>query len=118
MRLIDADKLLLHLADYQLQEAPAWGANGYGNADKYEAITECIKAIEESPAIDAKDPRPAGHWMTNGEEPICSECGNMTADYYEKEEADKSVSLAYPRFCGWCGARMEQVNINRPVKES
>lgn len=51
MRLIDADKLLLHLADYQLQESPGWGANGDGNADAYEAITNCIKAIEEAPTV-------------------------------------------------------------------
>ena len=51
MRLIDADKLLLHLSDYQLQESPGWGANGYGNADAYEAITNCIKAIEEAPVV-------------------------------------------------------------------
>lgn len=51
MRLIDADKLLLHLADYQLQESPGWGANGCGNADAYEAITNCIKAIEEAPVV-------------------------------------------------------------------
>lgn len=49
MRLIDADKLLLHLADYQLQESPGWGANGYGNKDAYEAITHCIEAVEEAP---------------------------------------------------------------------
>lgn len=51
MRLIDADKLLLNLADYQLQESTGWGANGYGNADAYEAITNCIKAIEEAPTV-------------------------------------------------------------------
>lgn len=51
MRLIDADELLLHLADYQLQESPGWGANGCGNADAYEAITNCIKAIEEAPVV-------------------------------------------------------------------
>lgn len=53
MRLIDADALLLHLADYQLQESPDWGANGYGNKDAYEAITECIRAVEEATTIDA-----------------------------------------------------------------
>ena len=51
MRLIDADELLLHISDYQLQESPDWGANGYGNADAYEAITNCIKAIEEAPTL-------------------------------------------------------------------
>ena len=53
MRLIDADRLLMHLSDYALQEAPWWGANGYGNEDAYEAIEECIKAVEEAPTVDA-----------------------------------------------------------------
>lgn len=51
-RCIDADHLLYHLADHQLQESPNWGANGYGNADAYEAITSCIKAIEDAPTIE------------------------------------------------------------------
>lgn len=46
MRLIDADKLILHLNDYALQEAPFRGES----ADVYDAIENCIKAIEEQPA--------------------------------------------------------------------
>jgi hypothetical protein len=45
MRLIDADKLILHLNDYALQEAPFRGES----ADVYDAIENCIKAIEEQP---------------------------------------------------------------------
>jgi hypothetical protein len=43
--LIDADKLILHLNDYALQEAPFRGES----ADVYDAIENCIKAIEEQP---------------------------------------------------------------------
>ena len=57
MRTIDADVLMLHLADYQLQESPNWGANGYGNTDKYEAITDCIDAVESVPTVDAVELR-------------------------------------------------------------
>ena len=45
MRLIDADKLILHLNDYALQEAPFRGES----PDVYDAIENCIKAIEEQP---------------------------------------------------------------------
>lgn len=45
MRLIDADKLILYLNDYALQEAPFRGES----ADVYDAIENCIKAIEEQP---------------------------------------------------------------------
>lgn len=41
MRLIDADKLILQLNDYALQES-------YDNED-CKAIHECIKAVEEAP---------------------------------------------------------------------
>lgn len=46
MKLIDADELILHLNDYALQEA-TFMHGGYGG--KYDAIQECIKAVEEQP---------------------------------------------------------------------
>lgn len=46
MRLIDADKLILRLNDYALQEAPFKGES----ADVYNAIKQCIEAVEEQPA--------------------------------------------------------------------
>lgn len=57
MRLIDADALMLHLADYELQESPCWGANGHGNETAYLTIKECEKAVEEQPTIDADRPQ-------------------------------------------------------------
>lgn len=48
-RLIDADKLILHLNDYALQEAP-FGRNDSGNQKEiYETIQEFMKAVEEQP---------------------------------------------------------------------
>lgn len=47
MRLIDADKLILHLNDYALQEAPFIGEDG--NIDVYEAIVQCMEAVTEQP---------------------------------------------------------------------
>ena len=41
MRLIDADKLILYLNDYALQNAPFMSEN----ADVYEAIENCIKGF-------------------------------------------------------------------------
>lgn len=55
MKLIDGDRLLLHLADYQLQESPDWGSNDYGNGDRYEAITDCIDAVESAEEIRSSD---------------------------------------------------------------
>lgn len=52
MRLIDADKLVLRINDYALQEAALLNGKVVG---KYDAIQECIKAVEEQPtAFDVK----------------------------------------------------------------
>lgn len=53
MRLIDADALLKWLSEWELQEAPWWGANGYGDAKVAETIKEAIDAVEQMPTIDA-----------------------------------------------------------------
>ena len=45
MRLIDADKLILYLNDYALQTAPFKGER----AEAYNAIKQCIEAVEEQP---------------------------------------------------------------------
>ena len=50
MRLVDADKLILHLNDYALQESPS---NVESVEDRkisrevYSAIRNCMKAVEE-----------------------------------------------------------------------
>lgn len=55
MRLIDADKLILHLNDYALQEAPFGRNDSENQKEIYETIQECMKAVEEQPtAFDAE----------------------------------------------------------------
>ena len=56
-RLIDADKLILHLNDYALQESPS-DVESAGDRKVsravYKAITDCIRAVDEQPtAFDA-----------------------------------------------------------------
>ena len=48
-RLIDADKLILHLNDYALQEAPFGYNDSKCQKEIYESIQECMKAVEEQP---------------------------------------------------------------------
>lgn len=48
-RLIDADKLILHLNDYALQEAPFGRNDSENQKEIYETIQECMKAVEEQP---------------------------------------------------------------------
>lgn len=52
MRLIDADKLILYLNDYALQESPsAVESAGDRKVSRavYKAITDCIRAVDEQP---------------------------------------------------------------------
>lgn len=49
-RLIYADKLILHLNDYALQEAPFGRNDSKNQKEIYETIQECMKAVEEQPA--------------------------------------------------------------------
>lgn len=93
--LISRQAVLMSLADYQLQESPNWGANGMGNTDAYEAITECIRVIEQAPTID---PVKHGKWIAkrdgwNGGFVVCSVCS-----------AENGMNS---EFCPHCGARME-----------
>lgn len=58
MRLIDADKLILHLNDYALQEAP--GDNESTDERRlsmiaYNVIQNCIKSIEQQPTAFDSD---------------------------------------------------------------
>ena len=56
MRLIDADKLVLHLNDYALQEAPFGRNDGKNQKEIYETIKECMKAVEKQPtAFDVEN---------------------------------------------------------------
>lgn len=50
MRLIDADKLILHLNDYALQESPSnFAGDRKISRAVYKAITDCIRAADEQP---------------------------------------------------------------------
>ena len=121
-RYIDADKLALHLSDFALQESPNWGANDHGSADAYEAINECIKAIEQQPTADVRE-NVRGEWIdkgknwtvTNGaismEIPVkeCSVCGRPY------------LYIITDRFCPNCGADMRSQDslstLNKQDKE-
>ena len=107
--LISRAAVLMSLADYQLQESPNWGANGMGNTDAYEAITECIRVIEQAPTID---PVKHGKWKLDSEgEPHCSLCGKYTNDLQDEPfELNGTVgwALKMPDYCSRCGARMDE----------
>lgn len=54
MRLIDADKLILHLNDYALQESPSNVESAEDrkiSREVYFAIQNCMKAVDEQPTV-------------------------------------------------------------------
>lgn len=110
MTLIDRDKLLMRLADYQLQESPNWGANGQGNADAYEAITACIEAVENAETIDAEPVR-HGQWI--GIEYDGEADGNPVYDVWECSECGHEHNGDFDTltdYCPNCGADMRSRN--------
>lgn len=48
MRLIDADKLILHLSDFMLQQSPI-DVQDIESINVSEVIKDCIKAVDEQP---------------------------------------------------------------------
>ena len=90
-KLIDADALTMHFADWQLQEE---------DTNTREVIEEAIRAIDNAPAVDAAPVR-TGSW--NEEKVgctkiyICSCCGKK---YY--------ISPLNDNYCASCGALMKK----------
>lgn len=112
-RYIDADKLLLHLNDYALGESP-FPFDESGCKEAYEAIQNCMKAVEEQPTADVV-PIVHGEWLRHEPNPrimeefhemgigkgmsinsiywTCSECGCWGTPSHN--------------YCFKCGAKMD-----------
>ncbi len=106
MRLIDADKLTLHLNDYALQESPS---NVESAEDRkvsravYKAITDCIRAVEAQPvAYDVDEIMERIESIKGKEQGACTDeqCG--LCDYFndccdgdmsDKLALDKAVEI-------------------------
>ena len=97
-RYIDAEKLALHLSDYALQESPNWGANGYGNQDAYDAINECIKAIDDQPTADVRENIKAQKVIGGGEH-------DGATCWFECSRCHGTVDID-DAYCKHCGADM------------
>ena len=60
--------------------------------------------------IEYLPPAETGGWEVDRDgDIICSECGRIS-DYYIEEVGDCVYDTILPKFCGWCGARMDGGN--------
>lgn len=73
----------------------------------------CNILIGEDEAINV-EPVKHGHWEWDDElgANICSECGRPTYDSHDEYVefmGSKVLALVSPYYCGYCGARMDEV---------
>lgn len=88
MRLINADKLKHDLRGY----------NAYVE-----------QTIDRQPTVD---PIKHGHWIEHEGGLICSMCNHYTEAMYDEpfnNEFGKGWALKRPYYCGYCGAKMDEV---------
>ena len=64
-RYIDADKLAMHLADYQYSIPYGCIDESAEDMGAYMAVGECLKAIDEQPSIDIVRCQDCKYWVYN-----------------------------------------------------
>ena len=105
MRLIDADKLILHLNDYALQESPSNVESAEDrkiSREVYFAIQNCMKAVEEQPTafdvdkISKEIPKkPIIYPGTNRADcPVCM-------------KTVRGIGKPFSKYCAGCGQRLK-----------
>lgn len=73
------------------------------------AVYDMIDALENAPRVD---PVKHGHWIESDVGLMCSECNHYTeTTYYEpfNNEFGRGWALKRPYYCGYCGAKMDEV---------
>lgn len=106
MRLIDADKLMLHLNDYALQESPSNVESADDrkiSGEVYKAITNCIRAVEaQATAYDMDEIVEQIESIKGKEQGACTDeqCGNCNyfndcwdGDMSDKLALDKAIEI-------------------------
>lgn len=68
-----------------------------------------LSLINDAPTVD---PVKHGHWIESDVGLICSECNHYTETMYDEpfnNEFGKGWALKRPYYCGYCGAKMDEV---------
>lgn len=104
MKIIDADKL--HYKQVYIQTEK-------GLRPALVVFAKEIRKMPEIPKLKVQvDPVKHGHWRERDFGLICSECNHYTETMYDEpfnNEFGKGWALKRPYYCGYCGARMDEV---------
>ena len=78
------------------------------------AVYDMIDALENAPRVD---PVKHGHWIEIESDVglMCSECNHYTETMYDEpfnNEFGKGWALKRPYYCGYCGAKMDEMKVN------
>lgn len=118
MRLIDADKLILHLNYYALQVAPF---RDLESTYKYNTVQECIKAVDEQPTAYDVDKvveqcENVAERYADCDEFVCSKCGIHLMEWVKvsiDEDYDDEIHSEYVfKYCPNCGAKIKAGGID------
>lgn len=111
MRLIDADKTIGHIKTRLLETALN---NCTAVCDVSYIYQDCADNrietwVDEMPTVE---PIKHGHWRERDFGLICSECNHYTETMYDEpfnNEFGKGWALKRPYYCGYCGAKMDEI---------
>ena len=110
MRLIDGEALYKSLADLYKER-------GFNDREIHFSLKDMEMNINGAPAVDVVlnftgvDVR-HGHWIEHEVGLICSECNHYTEAMYDEpfnNEFGKGWAWRRPYYCGYCGAKMDEV---------
>ena len=110
MRLIDADEFIKELSQL-------YAYAGWDKRDIHFSLSDVACNLEMMPVFNvvldfqAETPK-HGHWIEHDVGLICSECGHYTEAMYDEpfnNKFGKGWALKRPYYCGYCGAKMDEV---------
>lgn len=107
---IEREAALEAISEWLMKALHTENMSSYNEGERA-AYRTALSEIAELPAADVAQVR-HGRWEYDEEagEYYCSECHRTTDDRHDEiQEYDgkKVIALCLPRYCGYCGARMD-----------
>ena len=69
-------------------------------------VTVSKDLVEKIPTADVQEVKHA-KWIYRGEDPVCSNCGQLTEDYCIEGDNESGYYTVLPHYCSNCGAKMD-----------